>query len=262
MANKMTLEQYKFVKSKIRKYQESLDIKDVILEFSKDGLLNQNYKLKKGEQENIAIYGLELLPETFGGRNLCPMAGECKFSCIAFSGKWNIMYNDNVLQTDFLTNIIKKRARRTFFFNKKPKLFKELLKHEIQKLSNVNLELGIITYFRLNVFSDINWNELMKELVDCNFYGYTKVKSRKPLVNSHITFSDSEKSSTEEIKQKLKNNINVAVVFEERLPSEYLGYKVINGDLNDFRWKDPVPSVVGLLAKRTIGDKSSSDFFK
>jgi len=41
---------------------------------------------------------------------------------------------------------------------------------------------------------------------------------------------------------------NIAVVFN-KLPKSYLGRKVIDGDLNDLRFKDPLNSIVGLIAK-------------
>ena len=42
---------------------------------------------------------------------------------------------------------------------------------------------------------------------------------------------------------------NVAVVFRGSLPKTYLGYKVIDGDENDLRFKDPKGVIVGLVEK-------------
>ena len=50
------------------------------------------------------------------------------------------------------------------------------------------------------------------------------------------------------MEQALSNGMNVAAVFNE-LPSEWMGLPVIDGDLNDLRFKDPRPCIVGLLAK-------------
>jgi len=42
---------------------------------------------------------------------------------------------------------------------------------------------------------------------------------------------------------------NIAVVFSGDLPSNFHGFNVINGDLTDLRYFDPVNVVVGLKAK-------------
>ena len=88
-----------------------------------------------------------------------------------------------------------------------------------------------------------------------SFYDYTKDIKRKPLFkNYHITFSYNEKVTVEEVSEKLKDNINVAVVFDN-VPSTWKGFEVVDGDLSDLRPKDKVNVVVGLKAKglaRTI----------
>ena len=49
--------------------------------------------------------------------------------------------------------------------------------------------------------------------------------------------------------QALQHGINVAVVFQYRLPESWHGYRVINGDESDLRFLDDSPVVVGLKAK-------------
>ena len=44
------------------------------------------------------------------------------------------------------------------------------------------------------------------------------------------------------------SDVNVAVVFD-KLPEEYLGYPVIDGDTTDLRFLDDTGVIVGLLAK-------------
>lgn len=47
----------------------------------------------------------------------------------------------------------------------------------------------------------------------------------------------------------LLNKINVAVVFKV-VPDTFMGHKVIDGDLNDLRYKDLKGVVVGLKYKK------------
>ena len=42
---------------------------------------------------------------------------------------------------------------------------------------------------------------------------------------------------------------NVAAVFSHTLPATYLGYKVVDGDLTDYRPEDGKNVIVGLIAK-------------
>jgi hypothetical protein len=42
---------------------------------------------------------------------------------------------------------------------------------------------------------------------------------------------------------------NVAVVFRGELPTSYLGFPVVNGDVNDLRFLDPKGVIVGLVEK-------------
>jgi hypothetical protein len=49
---------------------------------------------------------------------------------------------------------------------------------------------------------------------------------------------------------------NVAMVFNTKrkvdLPTHFEGFRVIDGDLSDFRWADPQGCIVGLRAKGNI----------
>jgi hypothetical protein len=62
--------------------------------------------------------------------------------------------------------------------------------------------------------------------------------------------------------QALKNNVRVAVVFKERIPEEYRGLQVINGDDYDMRYRDPKKILIGLKFKnvRNKIDFSNSNF--
>jgi hypothetical protein len=83
------------------------------------------------------------------------------------------------------------------------------------------------------------------------FYDYTKNYNhvKKYLgTNYKITFSRSEVNELDAYRT-LKDGGNVAIVFKNELPETWNGFKVINGDLTDLRYFDPVNVVVGLKAK-------------
>jgi hypothetical protein len=89
------------------------------------------------------------------------------------------------------------------------------------------------------------------ELPNILFYDYTKNPNHiKKYINSNykLTFSRSECNEATAI-DVLNDGGNVAVVFSNELPTEWNGYRVINGDETDLRYFDPINVVVGLKAK-------------
>jgi len=90
------------------------------------------------------------------------------------------------------------------------------------------------------------------------FYDYTKhfkrmikyLKGDMPK-NYHLTFSRNETNDFQST-QVLKSGGNVAVVFRNKLPETYKGFKVINGDEHDLRFLDQKNVVVGLKEKLSL----------
>ena len=87
------------------------------------------------------------------------------------------------------------------------------------------------------------------------FYDYTKNPSKfneLPL-NYHLTMSYTGRNALI-CEALLKRGFNVAVVFnvkdESELPQTFYGYKVINGDLTDYRIDDAKGIIIGLKWKR------------
>jgi hypothetical protein len=115
---------------------------------------------------------------------------------------------------------------------------------------------------RLNGTSDIAWESIkhngksvMEYFPDMQFYDYTKSPSRmmrflnnEMPANYHLTFSKSE-TNYEDCRKVLRNGGNIAVVFQNKLPSHYMGHLVVAGDDSDVRFIDPENVVVGLTAK-------------
>ena len=67
-------------------------------------------------------------------------------------------------------------------------------------------------------------------------------------------------STTEDIDTALGNGMNVSVVFGNELPDTWHGLPVIDGTVNDWRFWDPSPCIVGLIAKGSKGKKDRSGF--
>ena len=125
--------------------------------------------------------------------------------------------------------------------------------------------------FRLNLTSDIKWEDVFMKDPDYNifeyfygiqFYDYTKSFKRmcsfldKPFLkdepkfpsNYHLTFSRSEHND-KKCEMVLAMGGNVAVVFRNQLPKTWKGYEVVNGDETDLRFLDKRGVVVGLIEK-------------
>ena len=83
-------------------------------------------------------------------------------------------------------------------------------------------------------------------------YDYSKDVRRVLKVqpdNYVLVFSRTERNERV-CKKLLAEGHNVAVVFDKVVPGEtYLGYPVVDGDVDDLRFLDRTPCIVGLKAK-------------
>ncbi|GAF67551.1 unnamed protein product [marine sediment metagenome] len=239
----MNRENHKILKDRI--YQEflTLNLKDIEKEFSKKPLLTSNLKLEKGD---LKVYGLELLgADLYPEKNLCNPSAcvDCKLHCLVFAGIGNILKKKKYLQE--LTAPIKCKLRKTFLYFNDREFF-------IKKLESEIIKHGKKCYYRLNTTSDLNWLSFIKKLPDYNFYDYTKYWKRKSLNNYHLTFSVYQGISDTQQKNKLKNGENIAKIFYNVLPEKEFSFPVINGDIDDFRFKDKKGVIVGLKLKNTL----------
>jgi hypothetical protein len=95
------------------------------------------------------------------------------------------------------------------------------------------------------------------------FVDYTKIARRFDRAlppNYYLTFSRSE-SNESQARQLLARGINVAVVFANVLPKQYLGAAVIDGDKHDLRHLDKRGGfIIGLLPKGNKAKHDSSGF--
>jgi len=154
-------------------------------------------------------------------------------------------------------SIQKARHRKTdLFLNDRSEFMRQLFA-DIVKIEKHCIKKGKTPAIRLNGTSDIQY-ELIKvnglnvfdTFPKITFYDYTKIPNRKVshIKNYTLTWSYSEAN------KKYSNYFNTvpnnsAVVFRDKLPERFKGKKVINGDLTDLRFLDPINVIVGLKAK-------------
>ena len=223
-------------------------------------LTSNNAKTLKGEKKGYKTFILYMSPfkQNIKGTNLCSHASEgCASACLFGSGRGG-MFNF----------IEQARVNKTNFFVSERQLFLERMVTEINKHI---VKFGDSLAIRMNGTSDVVWEKLKvnsygKSIIELfpnvQFYDYTKnhIRYKKYLKNElpknyHLTFSRSE-INDDIAMEILSKGGNVAMVFD-KIPNEYKGYKVINGDENDLRFLDEQNVIVGLKYKRLT--KKGSD---
>jgi hypothetical protein len=161
------------------------------------------------------------------------------------------------------TDIIKKaRIAKTRLFYENQEFYMNWLIAEIRAKQAKAKREGFYFSVRLNATSDINWQNvkhygmtIFEIFPEITFYDYTKNASKFDNIapNYHLTLSYTGRNWDKCIEVLAKGH-NVAMVFNVKnvadLPAMYKGYKVINGDLTDYRVDDAKGIIVGLKWKR------------
>jgi hypothetical protein len=224
-------------------------------------LTTANTKIKKGESLGYYSSGIHLAPAKLSGFNTCQYASiGCTAACLNTAGM------------GVYSNVQLARINKTKFFFENKQMFLSSLYKEIESAVKKAKKNNMIPCFRFNLTSDIPWENvmyqgksMMQHFPDIIFYDYTKSVKRmidfinhKFPENYHLTFSRSE-SNHAQTDLVMGMGGNVAMVFEDKLPTTYKGKKVINGDENDLRFLDPSNCIVGLVAKGK-GKKDDSGF--
>ena len=215
-------------------------------------LTTGNAKIIKGERFGFMTRGIHFAPATLSGYNVCAWASQgCAMACLNTSGRGRMQSIQN-------SRIAKTRA----FFADKEGFLCNLVK-EIESAVKSADRKGLIPCFRLNLTSDLPWENIrchdgqnvFEKFPQVQFYDYTKGFKRmekylngKMPKNYHLTFSRSE-SNDKHARLVLAMGGNVAVVFRNQLPETWEKRTVIDGDESDLRFKDPHGVVVGLVEK-------------
>lgn len=217
-------------------------------------LTTNNAKTIKGEKLGYLTYILYMSPFKANslGKNVCSHASKgCIESCLVGSGNGGMF-----------EGVKKGRIAKTDYFLSSRVEFLNQIRLEIGKALKKNEGKAIVT-IRLNGTSDIpfenfrifeggkNIFELYPNII---FYDYTKNYLRFDRLlpnNYHLTFSRSETNHNKAM-ELLGRGINVAMVFN-KLVDSYMGYEVINADLDDLRFLDKKGVICGLKYKKMTG---------
>jgi hypothetical protein len=203
------------------------------------------------------IKRLNLAPASISGFNTCASASKgCREACLHEAGNPVFMPQKTLGRVNRTQLYFKDRAKFIYMITK------EIRNHEINCKKH-----GLKPVIRLNTTSDIMWenHKIMELFPNVIFYDYSKhfkrmikyLKGQLPS-NYHLTFSRNEANDFQTT-QVLKAGGNVAVVFRDKLPKTYKGFKVINGDEHDLRFLDDKNVVVGLKEKLTLNKQGKLD---
>lgn len=228
------------------------------------GNINKSAKLaKNGKVSHQYTYGMYLAPAATSGYNVCSHSTpECRRGCLATSGRAGMEIIAGKTKTRDA------RTKKVRLFYEQPEFFMAWLIAEIKAGQRKAQQDGFYFSVRLNATSDIDWQNVRVDgqnifeiFSDVNFYDYTKNPNKfinKP-ANYHLTFSYTGRNWNV-CEALLQKGHNIAMVFntknENELPVMYKTYKVINGDLTDYRIDDGNGVIVGLKWKR-IADKQA-----
>lgn len=222
------------------------------------GSVNSSAKLMKNQVVSQQMtYAIYLAPAKTSGYNVCSHSTkECRLGCLATSGRQAIEIFSGI---DRIKNA---RINKTKLFIEHKEYFMQWLIAEIKSAQAKAIRKGFYFSVRLNATSDIDWQHIyyggkniFEIFSDVNFYDYTKNVTKfinKPL-NYHLTYSYTGRNWGI-CKTLLAKGHNIAMVFDVKkeieLPLEYEGFKVINGDLTDYRIDDAKGIIIGLKWKR------------
>lgn len=225
--------------------------------YKNKSLLSDGKTNTKMAKNSIKTFGLSLIPHSLNSKkeNLCPFSTkECRELCLNMSGRAGF------------TAVQTARLNKTDFFVYHRKEFIQKLYEEL-KVIDKKFKAAV----RLNVVSDVDWETefgkfgfSLEEFKNIIFYGYTKnpfIIEGNNLKNQHYTFSFSGGNWNWCEKFLKEKKANVAVVFKKDIPSDYKGFKVINGDLSDERFLDEKGVIVGLKYKTPKGIKYKQNKF-
>ena len=229
------------------------------------GNINSSAKLVKNQKiSDNYTYVLYLAPAETSGYNTCKYSTpECRMGCLSNSGRVKV---EEYAGKSVIKNA---RVKKTKLFFENQGFFMQWVVAEMKSYQAKAKKDGYFFSARLNGTSDIDWTEIrlngqtiFEIFPDVQFYDYTKnfrMYNKQLPKNYHLTFSYSGRNEKKSL-ELLSKGFNVAVVFNSpEFPKTWNGYKVINGDLTDYRPLDGNGVVVGLkyksLANKKINEK-------
>jgi hypothetical protein len=220
---------------------------------------DSNAKLTKSNQsgKGYLTFGLSLSPANTSGYQTCASSSAgCRAACLNTAGMGRFSTTQNA------------RIAKTRLFFEQRNTFLYMLETELAKASRKATKEGKHCAVRLNVVSDVMWEQfgIMEMFPEIQFYDYTKHAKRMIKYcegglpsNYHLTFSRSECNHNECL-QVINAGGNVTVVFNSKeLPTHWYTRPVIDGDETDLRFLDDKNVIVGLYHKGD-GKKDKTGF--
>lgn len=233
------------------------------------GGVNTSAKIiKNAKVSKVNTYCIYLAPANLSGYNTCSHSTpECRMGCLNTSGRAGME------QLAGKTKTVDCRNKKSALLFEQTNFFMQWLIAEIQAKKALSYKKGMDFAVRLNGTSDIDWSAILVNgktifeiFSDIQFYDYTKNpnKFKNIAPNYHLTMSYTGRN-WQVCEMLLQKGFNVAVVFDvkkgKELPTEFNGYKVVNGDLTDYRPLDGKGVIVGLRWKK-IADKEVNDYVR
>ena len=230
------------------------------------GGCNSPKLVKSLKERSVMTYGVYLAPYNLSGYNVCPESDNCCKYCLNGSGRNKL----ELLSRKDGGAIQNSRIRKTKLFFEDHTSFMRLLVHEIKQAEKKAKADGMQFAVRLNCTSDLSpenfqldGKNILQLFPNIQFYDYTKVLSHTGLTqkyaNYDLTFSYSGEN-WEDCEMLLKKGYRVAVVFEDTLPEEFRGYRVINANGYDARFLDEGGIICGLTYKRVANDYATGKY--
>ena len=189
----------------------------------------ENYRQHFGINQEVRYAALSIAPDP----RVCPSSkiAQCADPCLHFSG---------LART--YSSIIKARVRKlNFWLNDRP-AFLKILRHELGLYEKLCLDIGVEGWVRLNVLSDIDWEnfDIPQNFPTLNFLDYTKRPDRitgNLPDNYRLIFSYSGAARYQKhVDTAVENNAPIAIVID-KMPTgdfHFLGRSEwIDGDQSD-----------------------------
>ena len=182
------------------------------------------------------------------------MNAQCFKDCLKSSGLAQVY-----------TSVNKARQAKTDFYNNDREGFLTQLRRELTNLDKYAKKHNKRAIVRLNVLSDIAWenHNIPQDFPNIYFYDYTKRAARlgKTPSNYDLMFSYSAAPKyAKQVELALKTNAPMTVVFKNGLPSEWMGREVVDGDISDLDNVKHSGKIIGLRVKGNDAKKSDSPF--
>ena len=205
-----------------------------------------------------------------GVGDLCPSRTPgCTAACLGwYSGQASMVAHDADINSVRQSRIDK--ARR--FMRDRAAYMRDVVR-SIELAERKAARMGLALCVRMNGSTDISWEgiacerdgvrfrNLMEAFPHIQFVDYTKIASRMRRAlpaNYHLTLSRTERNDAT-VADIVRAGGNAAVVFD-RVPAEWQGLAVIDGDTHDLRHLDPRGVIVGLTPKGRKAKRDTSGF--